>query len=404
MYDTIIIGSGIAGLYAAYKLRKAGNDSFLVLEKTTAEEKGGRMGTRSFHGVPVAIGAGVGRKRKDKRLAKLLNELGVKYTEGKHTSNYSPVFGTQCNVRDTFLALKKAFLAEQEKHTEKTFREFARPILGDKAYVHFVQCVGYADYENESAESTLLHYGFNDNYDHWTAMYIPWNDVLAKLLDSIGRPKIRYNQTVVEIVPGCQKTTMDPILVKTREKTYECRNVVIATTVSTVRQLLPKHAAVYKHIHAQPFMRIYGKFDAASAKIMRERIPTTVIVPGDLQKLIPIRPEKGVYMIAYADNAGAHSLLPYAANTAVNRSILAAKIEKALGFPSATLVLADTVSFYWKEGTHYYSPGYNTISPNRETFIRMAQFPCPNVFVVGEMVAQNQGWVEGALESVDTIF
>ena len=26
-----------------------------------------------------------------------------------------------------------------------------------------------------------------------------------------------------------------------------------------------------------------------------------------------------------------------------------------------------------------------------------------NVFVVGEMVAKNQGWVEGALESVENI-
>ena len=428
MYDTIIIGGGIAGLYAAYKLHKAGNNSFLILEKTTAEEKGGRMGSRPFHGVPVAIGAGVGRKRKDKLLAKLLHELGVAYTEGKHTTAYSPVFGEPCDVKAMFLELKHAFLQEPgDKHKNKTFRQFAEPLMGKSAYAHFVQCSGYTDYENESVESTLLHYGFNDNYENWTAMYIPWNDVLAKILDKIGRHRIRYNQSVVSVHPesldvGCTKfsgyrleshrrieivadCTMatGQVRVKTPNKTYECRNVIIATTASTVRQLLPKHE-IYNHIQGQPFLRIYGKFDAASAAIMREKMPTTMVVPGDLHKLIPIHPEKGVDMIAYTDNAGATAILPYSKNTAANRRILATRIEQALGLANGSLVLDDMVSFFWKEGTHYYSPGHKKIEPERETFIRMAQFPCPHVFVVGEMVAWNQGWVEGALESVDAIF
>jgi monoamine oxidase len=46
-------------------------------------------------------------------------------------------------------------------------------------------------------------------------------------------------------------------------------------------------------------------------------------------------------------------------------------------------------------GTHYYKPGiekYNSLSN-----------PEPNIYVVGEMVSKKQGWVEGALESVETI-
>ena len=36
----------------------------------------------------------------------------------------------------------------------------------------------------------------------------------------------------------------------------------------------------------------------------------------------------------------------------------------------------------------------------RQHFIDAAQHPMKDVVVVGEMVALNQGWVEGALESV----
>ena len=78
---------------------------------------------------------------------------------------------------------------------------------------------------------------------------------------------------------------------------------------------------------------------------------------------------------------------------------------------------------HWDIGTHYYSPlsdKYKT----REEFIREAQHPIPNghnghnghnvpnvpyghnghnVLVVGEVVSLHQGWVNGALESVQAV-
>lgn len=59
MYDTIIIGSGIAGLYYAYLNRKR---KILVLESNN--RVGGRIGQEKFHGVNVVYGAGVGRTKK----------------------------------------------------------------------------------------------------------------------------------------------------------------------------------------------------------------------------------------------------------------------------------------------------------------------------------------------------
>jgi monoamine oxidase len=39
----------------------------------------------------------------------------------------------------------------------------------------------------------------------------------------------------------------------------------------------------------------------------------------------------------------------------------------------------------------------------RSQFIHKAQIPLPNLLVVGEVVAENQGWTEGALESVEKV-
>ena len=68
--DFIIIGSGIAGLYAAYQIKRISppNTTILILEKNTKQWMGGRIGNDTFYGADVVVGAGVGRKNKDHAL------------------------------------------------------------------------------------------------------------------------------------------------------------------------------------------------------------------------------------------------------------------------------------------------------------------------------------------------
>ena len=74
--DIIIIGSGMAGLYSAYNIKKTSPEtSFLVLEKYKKEWIGGRTSNEMFYGTEIVTGAGIGRKGKDKMLYKLLDNL-----------------------------------------------------------------------------------------------------------------------------------------------------------------------------------------------------------------------------------------------------------------------------------------------------------------------------------------
>ena len=74
--DIIIIGGGIAGLYAAYQIKRMAppNTTFLVLEKNPRQWLGGRAGNETFYGANIVVGAGVGRKDKDHALIKLLKD------------------------------------------------------------------------------------------------------------------------------------------------------------------------------------------------------------------------------------------------------------------------------------------------------------------------------------------
>jgi hypothetical protein len=134
---------------------------------------------------------------------------------------------------------------------------------------------------------------------------------------------------------------------------------------------------------------------------MKMAAPQLIIVPGPLHKIIPMNADTGVYMIAYTDNVPATMLHEYEKNNKTNRDILCRLLERSLGLPNETLELDDIGEYYWKEGTHYYEPLKS--HKTRDEFIKAVQHPLPNVLVVGEMVSKNQGWVEGALESVEQV-
>jgi hypothetical protein len=186
---------------------------------------------------------------------------------------------------------------------------------------------------------------------------------------------------------------------------YYCNKVIIATTIDSIIKLVPKSCGVwslYKQIHGQPFLRLYGKFSKKSIPILKKSIQGYTIVEGPLQKIIPINEDKGIYMISYSDNKNALYLKKFTENTEKNRQILCSLLEKSLGIPSSSLILLDIKSFYWNIGTHYYSP-LSTEFKNRKEYLEKIQHPENGMLVVGEAVSDDQGWSEGALRSVQHV-
>ena len=386
-YDVIIVGAGIAGLYAATRLQKKNPDTrILVLEKHKRKWLGGRTGNEMFQGVNVVTGAGIGRKAKDKLLIKLLKEYKVPHNEFMVDKQYASTIMNPVDTQKVVRYLTQEYEKAPFRAKGKTFKQFAIEILGIQLYNKYMECAEYTDYEKADVYETLYNYGLDDNESGWTGMMIPWQKLIEKMADDLS---IKYSQNVAEIM----KTRDDHIIIKTEEgHIYECAKLIIATTVTTLRKLLPYHRE-YKSVEGQPFLRLYGKFDKESAEIMAREVPKMTIVPGPLKKMIPMG--QGVYMIGYTDNEMAERLKDKLKNTEMNREFMCRLIEKSLGIRKNMLKMKAMRDYYWPVGTHYYKPGiekYNSLSN-----------PEPNIYVVGEMVSKKQGWVEGALESVETI-
>jgi galactitol-specific phosphotransferase system IIB component len=401
--DIIIIGSGMSGLYSGLKIKNfSPNTSFLILEKYKKNWIGGRTSNETFYGTEIVTGAGIGRKDTNPLLIKLMKKLNIHYSEFKSIMDYSKMM-TPVDIIVIINKLKSEYKKHPELHN-KTFKNFFIHILGLKLYKEFLLTAGYTDFENADLYETLYNYGMDDNKGGWTVLHVPWKKIVDKLYEKIGKEHFRFSSDVIQI----NKVRENPCLfeIKTENnKIYYSNKVIIATTITGIKNLVPgalNKNSLYQQIHSQPFLRLYAKFDHKSSEIMRRYVPNYTIVPGPLQKIIPIDANKGVYMIAYSDNNNAIILKNNLKDTPENRELYSELIEESIGIPEGSLTIISIKDFYWPIGTHYYEPLKGKFK-DRNEFVYKAQHPQEGIIVVGEVVSRYQGWCEGALESVETV-
>lgn len=385
MYDVVIIGAGIAGLYSGYLLTQRNPKlRICILEKDTVI--GGRASIATFEGVRVVTGAGIGRKGKDHLLQHLLEELNVPHFE--FPSNHYYAKGI-IHPMTKYMSILKNKLGNT--NPRQTFKKYATTILGKEDYETFVTATGYSDFEKADARDVILDYNMDDNYKKWTGISIPWDKLGDALADKIGRSHIHLSKDVLRLYE-----VEDHYCVVCQDyKIYEAKKVLCATTIESVRALFPERR-IYHQINGQPFLRLYAKFDEASDNILKAKVLGFTIVERPLQTIIPM--EKGVYMIVYADNASAVHLM----KKVNDAKYMASKVEKALSLEKGSLNILSLQAHCWSIGTHYNTPLPKAFE-TREDFIYKAQRPMANVWVIGEVVAMDQGWTEGALQSVQEV-
>jgi hypothetical protein len=399
--DIIIIGSGMSGLYSAYHIKQfSPNTSFMILEKYKKNWIGGRTSNEIFYGTEIVTGAGIGRKSKDKLLHKLLSHFQL-HTPEYIVKPYQSKLVHSVDINNVMEHLRKEYKTFKEKDRYITFKQFATKILGEKNYNNFIISAGYTDYENEDAFETLYYYGMEDNACCWKAFHVPWRKLVLKLYNDIGPNHFKFSSKVVGITKIRENPCRFLINVENGIQ-YLCNKVIVASTIDAITKLLPSYP-IYNDIEGQPFLRLYAKFTKSSIPILKEYIKGFTFVPGPLQRVIPMNPDNGVYMIAYNDNNNSIALKNNLQNIQSNRDLYEKLLEKSLGMPENSIHIIAIKDYYWPIGTHYYKPLNKKLYKNRQEFIYKAQHPEEGILVVGEAVSRNQGWTEGALESVKEV-
>lgn len=370
MKKIAIIGSGISGLFAGLIL-KINNVQVTIFEKN--KKIGGRIKMVDFDGEKVIAGAGIGRKE-DKLLYALCKKLNVTtnnyHVDAQHTSFPLDVM--------KILNLLEKNLNTLERNKEN-FKNYALRILGREMYNKFILTIGETDYEKADVIDTLYDYGFhNYTVNGFDAFSIKWIEMLESF------ENILYKETKLNVNVKNITKEIDGSFTINNEKFDK---VIFATSIDTINKLLPRIKILY-NIKGQSFVRLYVKLSEPIKAIVKSFVKTD----KPLQKIIVINKEKCIYQISYSDN--------YIANKWKDNYNIRNTVEKSIMkiFNQKVKVLKHKL-IYWKIGTHYYTPLSKSFK-DRDDFLNQSQNPSENIYCVGEAFSRNQGWCEGALESV----
>lgn len=396
----IIIGAGISGLYLGYLLKTINKD-FIIIEKE--KKYGGRVLVEDFEGTMVNLGAGVGRQEKDillDRLCKHLNvpvsindvKIGYSLRDDRNRSRNNQIK----NPKHTFLSFLEELKLDFSKNknhrkirSNTTFLEFLKENLDNPE--EFIKISGYTDYINADIVDTLYNYGFDDNVDGWKSMLIKWQILLDNLY-KILKSHIHLSEEVINID---QKNSF----ITTSLSIYKYDKLVSSIPVNIARKLFP-NIEILSEINCQSFSRIYAKISYGNDSL-KEKIKNVFTVNSFLQKIIPINPDKGIYMIGYNDNYSADLSFKYFTTLDEEEvyQILESEILRLFNV-KAKIEVAKIA--YWDYGTTYYLP-LSKKYKDRDEWLSSARNPIENIFFIGEGFSHNQGWVEGSLQSVESI-
>ena len=367
-----IVGGGLAGLYAAYKLHQRGL-SVRVYEKS--HRIGGRIGTIRFAGRDVPTGAGIGRGT-DVLLRALCSELGVPVTEftAEFKYRFTDPMVEMLDIKRTVSFLRRHVETVGLDRRSETFRCFATRVLGEARYRAFVAKTGYSDYEDADAVDTLYNYGFEDTVPGYTALRVDWARLLRRLGEEL-EGRIRLGVAVGRLRLLGRGVT------------------IVATDIDAARKVTGKELPA---VSTQPFARVYFSCE--------EDLDCGYTVCAPFQKIIQMGRGKGrdgrqcmVYMI-YCDNETARRI----ERSRKVKKYIEDGVHEVFG---KRVTVRECEVVYWATGTHYFPP-LDAMFETREDHIAELQRPFgPNsdVYVVGEAVSAHQGWCEGALESVEAV-
>lgn len=373
MYDYIIIGAGPSGLYTAKRLEeKYGSLKILIIEKE--KQIGGRTRQSRFHSKLVVTGAGVGRYPKDKLLYRLLETYVPNHTIKIIENPLCYQMSHPIDTLDVIHTLKKKRQWIQKHRATHTFKQFFLHFYSTSFYSQFCHSNGFTDFENADIVDTLYDYGFEDNRKNQKIFIVPWNQLFKKLRNSLCSTKISFQDEMISF----HKNVHHFIVVSKKGPSYATKNLIFAGSLITI-----PYPKIRKAIRYQPFLRLYVYLKTQDPLHTKG----TYYKDNELQKSIVITPK--IQLLSYSDNE--HAVNMFSKSKSEIENISGIKIQ-------------DMRKFYWKEGTHFYPPLNTKEYKHRDEFIEFAQHPEPNVFIVGEMISKNQGWTEGALESVERIY
>jgi len=395
MYDTIVVGGGISGIYAVREILKKNPESSVALVEKY-KGLGGRTYSYNYKNLHWEMGAGRIHKS-HKHTLDLIKFYGLTliplgghldYKEGPDDLIIGNPFENISHVYlEPLTQLSSSILASNT--IETLMNRIYGPSLTNKILSYFPY---FGEVKVARADISLKTF-FGGEMSSNKNFYIikeGFSELIARMIKDIkDRGCTIFNR--------CQLTD-----IKYKDKVNECifdkkilkaKKVVLALHRDAVADLAVfKGWKVLNYLKTEPLLRIYGVFnDCWFAGL------NNIVTPGPLRYIIPVG--KKAIMLSYTDGDDTKKYMQLQekhGDKALEKLIMK---ETRLLFPDKKI--DDPIFFKshpWSIGATYWLPG--SYNPEKESLNSVRPLPSvlPSVWLCGESWSLRQAWVEGALE------
>lgn len=409
LYDEIVIGAGIAGLYWIYKTKPS---NYLILEKSN--RIGGRIYNINWYGSQISLGGGI-IKSSNNHTVDLCNKFDLNLLDG--ISKYEMIDWVESNNKqsnepneDKFYTinsnltkyLRKIYQSNKQEINNNmlNFEEFldlyvelkiSQLIKTNFLYKTFFNSDVYSVLYNEIDE--LLR---TEDFHYKYIMNGGYTQLLDKLIKIVGKEKIITDTNVLEIKKQIERSTYYEIITNT-SKIYRTKKIILATESKNniiwnlSNQITEnKLSKLYQMTSGSNYIRIYSYHKNSHG------LKYSYKTSGLVGKVIVINDK--ILMCSYTEEQDAIKLKKILENK--SRSAQLEIIYKLLNNCQIPITKPDDIKIkFWVSGIHYNKPGYDM--EIKKSFI--SELKKQNIIVIGECVSDSHGWVNSALESVESV-
>lgn len=411
----VIVGGGISGLYAAYELSKNNDASKIsIYEKTP--RLGGRVYTNK-NGLTYDIGAGRFAYNHE-YILKLIDEL-------KLSGKILPIPSkNHYFIDDKYIRSDVKLLKHFQIDKYSSLRELWKDVykMAEKAKINYMNKVSVETFINEHFGENICRLlkfkvGYGSKFSNTkaiTALNALKNDygiLGGKHFILMGGAEIMIDELrKILIQRGCkiylnhevhkidQNKKIITIMHSNKSKEVSYQNIIFSTDIHGLRKIqnIPLSAKLLNSVESSPLMRIYAVYPKKNGKLWFDNV-SKVNTDLDIQFIIPINKDTGLIMISYTTDSKAEIW-----NNISSEDELNIKLEETLQhiFPEKNIPKPSYLkTHFWRFGVHNWNLGADIARVNGE----LLKHEKKNIFVAGEMFSNHHAWVEGGLQSVQSI-